>query len=89
MTRESYAVRLYEPELAEACDRFIRRTWPKEGDGPSPGGVAPPRVLFLKGQKQQAIELQDGAVKYASGRRKEQFQGTLDSYKSGQLPKPY
>jgi len=47
------------------------------------------RVLFLKGQKQQAIELQDGAVKYASGRRKEQFQGTLDSYKSGQLPKPY
>ncbi len=51
MTRESYAVRLYEPELAEACDRFIRRTWPKEGDGPSPGGVAPPRVLFLKGSE--------------------------------------
>src|SRR5438034_7871834 len=25
----SFAVRLYEPELAEACDRFTRRVWPK------------------------------------------------------------
>jgi hypothetical protein len=45
-------VRLFEPELAEACDRFIQRTWPKD-DGLAGAGprdpAAPPRVLFLKG----------------------------------------
>ena len=53
----AYAVRLYEPELAEACDRFIQRTWPQDPDRDSAGGSgdragAPsPRVLFLKDQE--------------------------------------
>jgi hypothetical protein len=49
MAKRSYAVRLYEPDLAEACDRFVRRVWPK--DGPRRAADAepgPPRVLFLK-----------------------------------------
>lgn len=54
MTREGHAVRLYEPELAEACDRFARRVWPKSDDRGGTGGYGdaeamPPRVLFLKG----------------------------------------
>jgi hypothetical protein len=51
----AYAVRLYEPELAEACDHFIERTWPKDADRASAGAEAgralPPRVLFLKGRE--------------------------------------
>ncbi|MCI0745813.1 MAG: redoxin family protein [Verrucomicrobia subdivision 3 bacterium] len=47
------------------------------------------RVLFMKGQKEPAIEMQQKAVEFAKGRRKEQFQATLDSYKEGKLPKPY
>lgn len=46
---------MFEPELAEACDRFVRRVWPK-GDGQTdqrdPGDTTlPPRVLFLKGDE--------------------------------------
>jgi hypothetical protein len=55
MAKGGYAVRLYEPELAAACERFVQRVWPKEGDrgqaedsGP---GALPPRVLFLKEQE--------------------------------------
>jgi hypothetical protein len=51
MARGGYAVRLYEPELAEACDRFLQRVWPRsEGRDPAASGEAsrPPRVLFLK-----------------------------------------
>jgi hypothetical protein len=54
MARDSYAVRLYEPELAEACDRFTGRVWPRSGDdgpGARDGGTTPPRVLFLKGDE--------------------------------------
>lgn len=53
----AYAVRLYEPELAEACDRFIQRTWPTDPDRGRAGGngdragVSSPRVLFLKGRE--------------------------------------
>ena len=36
-----------------------------------------------------AIELQERAVKLAKGRRKEQFQETLDGYKAGRLPGAY
>ena len=55
MARGAYAVRLYEPELAEACDRFIRRVWPRP-DERGPAAVngdasAPIRVLFLKEQE--------------------------------------
>jgi hypothetical protein len=54
MSRDSYAVRLYEPDLAEACDRFSRRMWPKSGDddasaGDGNAGTTPSRLLFLKG----------------------------------------
>jgi len=47
------------------------------------------RVLFLKGQKAPAIELQQKAVSFAKGRRKTQFQETLDSYRQDKLPKDY
>src|SRR5688572_19514748 len=54
MIGEGSAIRLYEPELADACDRFTRRVWPRPDDrdqtGRSGGAGAPsPRVLFLKG----------------------------------------
>jgi thiol-disulfide isomerase/thioredoxin len=47
------------------------------------------RVLFLKDHKEPAIELQQKAVELAKGRRKAQFQETLDSYKEGKVPKVY
>lgn len=47
------------------------------------------RVLFLKGQKQAAIEFQEKAVDNAAGSRKVQFKETLESYKEGKMPKPY
>jgi thiol-disulfide isomerase/thioredoxin/tetratricopeptide (TPR) repeat protein len=47
------------------------------------------RVLFLKGQKNPAIELQAKAVELAKNRRKDQFQETLDSYRQGKVPKGY
>jgi tetratricopeptide (TPR) repeat protein len=47
------------------------------------------RVVFLKGQKEKALELQQKAVKFAQGRRQTQFQKTLDSYKEGRAPKAY
>jgi hypothetical protein len=44
---------LYDPELAEACERFIRRVWPRDGDDLRADTAAsqPPRVLFLKEQE--------------------------------------
>jgi len=47
------------------------------------------RVVFLKGQKEKAVELQQKAVKLAQGRRQTQFQKALDSYKEGKAPKAY
>ena len=49
-------MRLYEPGLAEACERFTRRAWPKTNDhaGAGENGDAEalaPRVLFLKGDE--------------------------------------
>jgi hypothetical protein len=55
MPKGSYAVRLYEPQLAAACERFVQRVWPMEEDGATAGGqedgIPPPRVLFLKDQE--------------------------------------
>jgi thiol-disulfide isomerase/thioredoxin len=45
------------------------------------------RVLFLKGQKAEAIEHQEKAVELASGQMKEQLAQTLASYKEGKVPK--
>jgi hypothetical protein len=47
------------------------------------------RIKFLKGQKDTAVELQNKAVEFAKGRRKEQFQQTLESYKEGKLAETY
>ena len=47
------------------------------------------RVLFMKGQKDTAIDYQEEAVEFADGNRKKQFQATLDSYKKGEEPKSY
>lgn len=44
------------------------------------------RILFLKGQKEEAIKAQAKAVALASPDDKDSFQGRLDSYKKGQLP---
>jgi len=47
------------------------------------------RQVFRKGDNPVAIELQEKAVKFAKGKRKTQFQETLDSYRAGKLPKAY
>jgi hypothetical protein len=55
MARGSYAVRLYEPELAAACERFVQRVWPRDAGevrvGAGDISSQPPRVLFLKEQE--------------------------------------
>jgi hypothetical protein len=55
MAKGGYAVRLYEPELAEACDRFIQRVWPRAEEANATtvdrAACLPPRVLFLKEQE--------------------------------------
>jgi hypothetical protein len=45
------------------------------------------RVLFLKGQKTEAIEYQEKAVELAKGDLKDQLAETLASYKEGKVPK--
>jgi thiol-disulfide isomerase/thioredoxin len=45
------------------------------------------RVLFMKGEKEKAIELQQKAVDLAEGAFAKQLQKILDSYKAGKLPK--
>jgi len=44
------------------------------------------RVLFLKGQKQEAVKAQAEAVALAEPDRKPALQSRLDSYKKGELP---
>ena len=44
------------------------------------------RVLFMKGDKGRAVELQEKAVALVQADRKAQFQQVLDSYKAGRLP---
>ena len=45
------------------------------------------RACFMNGKKEQAIELQEKAVKLADGDMKGSLQEVLDSYKQGKLPK--
>lgn len=45
------------------------------------------RVAFLKGNKAQAIDLQQKALDLVDGPRREQFEKTLTAYKEGNLPK--
>jgi tetratricopeptide (TPR) repeat protein len=47
------------------------------------------RVLYMKGQKDAAIEYQARAVEFAEGGRKKLFEGALESYKKGEEPKGY
>jgi hypothetical protein len=55
MAKGSYAVRLYEPELAGACNRFVSRVWPamddRDGAGLDTRPTSAPRILFLKEQE--------------------------------------
>lgn len=44
------------------------------------------RVMFMKGEKQKAIEYQKKAVELSKGKTKEQFAKTLKSYEAGELP---
>jgi hypothetical protein len=44
------------------------------------------RVLFMKGQKEKAIQAQTKAVALAEPAQKQTFQSRLDSYKKGELP---
>ena len=44
------------------------------------------RVLFMKGQKEAAVELQEKAVAWTDGGRQTQFRKILDSYKAGKMP---
>lgn len=45
------------------------------------------RVQFMNGKKDKAVATQKKAVELADDNSKEQFQGSLDSYKAGKLPK--
>jgi len=45
------------------------------------------RVLFMKGEKAEAIAMQEKAVKLAEGDMKTQLQKVLDSYEKGELSK--
>lgn len=45
------------------------------------------RLTFMQGQKEQAVALQTEAVALADEKTKEALTKTLESYKSGQLPK--
>ena len=45
------------------------------------------RVLFMRDKKDQAIDLQEKAVKLADGDLKTNLQRSLDSYRKGELPK--
>jgi tetratricopeptide (TPR) repeat protein len=44
------------------------------------------RVKFLQGKKEDAVALQEKAVKSAEGDMKDALQKTLDSYKAGKVP---
>jgi thiol-disulfide isomerase/thioredoxin len=44
------------------------------------------RIAFMRGKKQEAIELQEKAVKMAQGEMKSSLEATLNSYKKGELP---
>lgn len=44
------------------------------------------RLLFRKGDKSKAVEVQARAVEFAGAGRKASFAKTLDSYKAGELP---
>jgi hypothetical protein len=45
------------------------------------------RARFMRGNKEEAIALQEQALKLVDDDRKDSFQRTLDSYKKGELPK--
>ena len=44
------------------------------------------RVLFMKGQKEEAVQAQTKAVALAEAEQKQAMQSRLDSYKKGELP---
>jgi thiol-disulfide isomerase/thioredoxin len=45
------------------------------------------RIKFMRGKKEEAIQLQQKAIDLAEGESKTQLQKTLTSYKKGELPK--
>ncbi len=45
------------------------------------------RIRFMQGKKEEAITLQEKAVKLVGEDQKETFQQTLDDYKKGELSK--
>jgi hypothetical protein len=44
------------------------------------------RVVFMKGDKKEAVEIQQKAVDLSEGSGKKNLQKVLDSYKAGKLP---
>jgi hypothetical protein len=62
----------------------------KAAKGKDPGILeTQARVLFMKGQKEEAVKAQAKAVALAGSGKREAMQSTLDSYKKGELPAPY
>ena len=45
------------------------------------------RVLFLRGKKEEAVALEEKAVRLAEGDTQKSLQKVLDSYKKGELPR--
>ena len=45
------------------------------------------RASFMRGKKEQAIEIESSALKLAEGDLRETLEKALESYKKGELPK--
>jgi len=75
-----------EPPL-ELAEKIIRRANKTTEEKNSEILDTLGRVLYLKGEKQKAIEIEENAVKFAEGQRKAEFERVLASYKEGKLPK--
>jgi len=78
-----------EPRELELAEKIIRKA--NEATGGKNAEILDTlaRLLFLRGQKEKAIEFQQKAVQFAKGRRQGQFHETLEAYKGDKLPKDY
>ncbi len=76
---------LKKPDL-ELAEKIADRA-DKASQGKEPGVIETvARVKFLRGKKEEAIQLQQKAVDLAESDRKQHYQKDLDSYKKGELP---
>ena len=78
--------KIKERDLALAEKMAVRANDDTQGEQPHIVDTLA-RVRFMQGHKEEAIALQEKAVKLASDEQKDLLQRTLDSYKKGEAPK--